>query len=141
MTNNSSILALDVGDKRIGVAIANTAARLPRPLATLLQGPGLSADLEHLIKDQNVKTVIVGLPRGLDGQDTVQTAKARQFASQLEKSYAGLRVLYQDEALTSIRAEDELTRRGQPYSRADIDALAATAILEDWLNDNQETTR
>ncbi len=128
MANN--ILALDVGEKRIGVAIANTEARLPAPLMTLPHVPSIVSDIQQLISTHDVSMVIVGLPRNMSGEDTAQTAYVRRFVDELQLTTP---YLYQDEALTSRKAEEELRARGKPYAKGDVDALAATYILEDYL--------
>lgn len=125
------ILALDVGSKRLGVALANGVARLPRPLTTLDAETDVLAQLERIIRDEAVGRLVVGLPRGLDGQETAQTASVRAFAKSLARF--NLPVHLQDEALTSRKAESELAARGKVYNKADVDALAATYILEDFL--------
>lgn len=133
-----SVLALDVGAKRIGVAIASSAARLPRPLTTLdAEAEGLFETLKQLAQEHQAASLVVGLPRGLSGQQTAQTAVAKEFAQQAGE-YTGLPIYLQDEAVTSRQAEAELEQRGKPYTRGDIDALAATYILEDWLANQTE---
>jgi putative Holliday junction resolvase len=127
-----NILALDVGDKRVGVAIASLTARLPRPLTTLPRGDKFFEELKQIIQAEAVGEVVVGLPRGLDGQATGQTAATEQFIKQL-RSECDLPVHLQDEALTSKQAEAELGSRGKTHAKADVDALAATYILEDFL--------
>lgn len=128
-----AVLALDVGDSRIGVAVASLEARLPRPLTTLERENGnLFDELSGLVAQENVQCLVVGLPRGLDGQTTEQTMAAEAFVQEL-KQHLPLPVDMQDEAVTSKQAEAELEARGKPYRREDIDALAATYILEDWL--------
>lgn len=135
MPINSSVLALDVGDKRIGVAIASLVARLPRPLTTL-QTSNYLQPLQQLINDEQVVTLVVGLPRNQEGRPTEQTQKVQAFASELKK--LGLPVDMQDESITSRQAEAELQARGRAYVKEDIDALAATYILEDWLNEHKD---
>lgn len=127
-----SILALDVGEKRIGVARAGLEARLAQPLTTLDHNDNIWQTLAKLIGEQQVDTVVVGLPRGLDGQETAQTGVVRVFAAALEQRLK-VAVYLQDEAVTSAQAEAELAARGKPYQKGDIDALAATYILEDYL--------
>jgi putative Holliday junction resolvase len=131
-TTPRAILALDVGDRRIGVARAGVEARLAQPLTTLLHDDDIWQTLARLIEEQQADTVVVGLPRGLDGQETAQTGVARAFAGTLEQRLK-VAVYLQDEAVTSKRAETELNARGKPYQKGDIDALAATYILEDYL--------
>jgi len=130
-----SILSLDVGDKRVGIAIASVVARLPRPLLTLPRNDKFIPDLRKIISDEAVETLVVGLPRGLDGQHTKQTQVTETFIDEL-KTQLKIPVYTQDEALTSVQAESELQAHGATYQRGDIDALAAAYILEDWLQEN-----
>lgn len=133
----SSVLALDVGARRIGVAIATFPARLPRPLITLLWDDTFFPALETIVEVEGVRALVVGFPRGLQGQHTAQTTAIETFTQGLREHFA-LPIDMQDEALTSKHAEAELKARGKPYDRGDIDALAATYILEDWLAEHQE---
>jgi putative Holliday junction resolvase len=123
---------LDVGDARVGVAVASLAARLPRPLTTLNNTEAVFEEIEQIADAEEASVIVVGLPRGLDGQHTAQTAIAESFAESLGQ-HIELPVHMQDEALTSQKAEKELNARGKPYDKGDIDALAATYILEDFL--------
>ena len=133
----SAYLALDVGDVRIGVAIANSEVRLPRPLTTLSNDENLWTNLTTIIQDHEIVSLVVGHPRGLNGQETEQTRKVEAFVQTLI-THTGLTVTMQDEAGTSIKAEAELRARRKPYEKADIDALAATYILEDYLQEPGE---
>ncbi len=90
------------------------------------------AGLQTICTERAVSQLVAGLPRGLDGQETAQTAYARNFAEAISQQLQ-LPVYYQDEAVTSRQAEAELQARGKPYAKGDIDALAATYILEDYL--------
>lgn len=126
------ILALDVGGQRIGVAIASSLARLPAPLTTLANNDSFLPELLKLIEHERVASLVIGLPRGLDGQETAQTAAVRAFVEGL-RPHVTLPIYWQDEAATSVRAEAELSKRGKIYQKGDVDALAATYILEDFL--------
>jgi putative Holliday junction resolvase len=138
-TTLRSVLALDVGSKRIGVAIASLIARLPRPLTTLLTSDNISYELAAIIKREDVERLVIGLPRGLDGQATAQTKAILDFTETL-KTHLDVPIDMQDEALTSKHAEEELQNRDKPYHRGDVDALAATYILEDWFREHTEVT-
>jgi putative Holliday junction resolvase len=129
---NSSILGLDVGDKRVGVAVTSLMARLPRPLATLERDDNFVENLKKIINDESIEAIVVGLPRGLSGQHTAQTTRVENFTIEL-RQLVDLPIHFQDEAVTSKKAETELQNRGKPYQKGDIDALAATYILEDYL--------
>ena len=133
----SSVIALDVGGKRVGVAVASLNARLPRPLVTLERGDDFFQALKDVIKTENPETIVIGLPRGLDGQNTGQTKDIEAFAAEVNRQIS-LPTEFQDEAVTSRQAEAELEARGKPYKKGDIDALAATYILEDFLANYRE---
>ncbi|HSX15749.1 MAG TPA: Holliday junction resolvase RuvX [Candidatus Saccharimonadales bacterium] len=127
------VLALDYGNKRVGVAIAHTVARLPRPLTTLPNSETLLDDIRELAAKEAAGLVVVGLPRGMDGGYTEQTRAAERFAQQLAASLQ-VPVELADETLTSVDAEASLA--GKSYTKADIDALAAAHILERYLADH-----
>ncbi len=131
----SSVLALDVGARRVGVAVATVQARLPRPLITLIQNETFFDALVSIIEVEGVQAVVVGFPRGMQGQHTAQTDVIESFVEQL-KQHVPLPIHLQDEAMTSKHAEAELKARGRTYDRGDIDALAATYILDDFLQEH-----
>jgi putative Holliday junction resolvase len=114
------------------VAVARTDVRLPRPLKTLLHDESIWEQLVQLVGEHDAGAIVVGLPRGLNGQETEQTRKAEAFVVAL-KQRINLPVHLMDEAATSLKAEAELQSRGKPYEKSAIDALAATYILEDYL--------
>ncbi len=130
-------MSLDVGSRRVGVALASYGARMPQPLLTIdrLDTPEIYTKLIELFEKHSVDTVVVGLPRGMEGQETAQTASALAFAAELKKA-CDLEICMQDEAVTSLEAEEELKARKKPYQKGDIDKLAATIILRDWLAGN-----
>ncbi len=131
MSRNKTFLALDVGEKRIGVAVGDDAVRIAMPYDTIeVDG----AELERIAKivvDENVDTIVVGYPRNQSGEATAQTAYAEAFAEQLTDMAPHLE--FQDESLTSVLAEQQLKSYGKPYSKGDIDARAAAIILQDYL--------
>ena len=136
MQNN--LIALDVGRVRIGVAYANTIARLPSPMTTLEHDEKVWDNILALCKDQNVSGIVVGLPRNLSGNETAQTKETVAFVEDLKKR-VNIPVFVQDEAGTSKQAEAELHARGQKkVDKGDIDALAATYILDDFLKSQKE---
>jgi len=137
-SHSGDVLALDVGEKRIGVARANLIVRIPQPLTTIERGSGdVLQVIADLLKDHRASTLVLGLPRGLDGQETAQTRTVRAFGAELE-ARVGLPIHWQDEALTSNKAEAALNARKKPYAKGEVDALAATYILEDYLYDHPE---
>lgn len=138
--NNGKVAALDVGERRIGVAIASYIARIAAPHDTIDRSTTDAHEyIKQLIESESVDTLVVGLPRGLDGQETDQTRLIREFARELSDQI-NIPIVLQDEAVTSAQAEDRLKRRGKPYSKGEIDAEAAAIILEDYLKTAVERT-
>ncbi|MBC7708176.1 Holliday junction resolvase RuvX [Polaromonas sp.] len=135
-TSPSSILALDVGTVRIGIAVVSLVSRLPHPLTTLPNDDNFTDRLKQIVADEAVGTVVVGLPRGLNGQETSQTTLVREFVAALA-NHIDMPMPFQDEALSSNRAKTELAARGRDYVKGEVDALAATYILEDYLAANE----
>lgn len=130
------IIALDVGSKRIGVATVNTIALVSSPYKTIENNKQVFEAIKKISQEFNTKEIVVGLPRGLDGQETAQTKYVRDFCESIHNK-TGLNVHFQDEALTSKKAEQELADRGVSYNKADVDALAAAFILDDYIEDNR----
>jgi putative Holliday junction resolvase len=130
----TNYLALDVGEARIGVALANSVARIASPIKTLNHDDTVWNELEKIVAENQVQQIVVGWPRGLEGQETDQTRYVANFIAALEQKI-GVAVLTQDEAVTSITAEAELKKSGKPYEKGDIDSLSAVYILEDFLQE------
>jgi putative Holliday junction resolvase len=128
-------MAIDYGGARVGIALAGSVARLPQPYKTLHTSEILWDELLGIVREEEIGTIVVGLPRGLDGQDTAQTAICRDFAAELSKR-ASLPVHLQDEALTSEHAKQELRARRADHQKTEVDALAACYILEDYLQEH-----
>ena len=132
MPTTSVYASLDVGEVRIGVATTPKGVHLAQPRGVIDNNKDVLQSIKDLIESEHVTTLVVGLPRGLQGQETDQTIYVRNFVATLQKEISTPIVL-QDEALTSHHAEEELESRGKPYAKGDIDALAACYILEDYL--------
>lgn len=126
-----SLLALDVGEKRIGVATATDSIRIAIPFTTLDVDGTEIKEIAKIIATEGTDTIVVGYPRNQSGEATAQTAYAEAFAQQLDGMVNSIE--FQDESLTSVMAEDQLKRDGRPYTKADIDARAAAIILQDYL--------
>lgn len=132
--STDNVLGFDVGERRIGVAVASMSARLPRPLTTIdrMETDAFEKIID-LADEYKATHIIIGLPRGMSGQETEQTIFSRRFAEELKKRIK-LPISLQDEAGTSLLAKEELDSKKKPYEKGDIDKLAATYILQDWLN-------
>lgn len=131
MTNRDSILALDVGEKRIGVALATGGVSIAVPLeAIVVDGTEIEA-IAARVKTDAASLIIVGYPRNQSGESTKQTEYVERFVDRLES--IGVPVVYQDESLTSVLAEQHLKQSGRGYQKGDIDSMAASIILQDYL--------
>lgn len=130
-----TVLAFDFGTKRIGIAIGNTLTGTARPL-TVLKADNGTPDWEKLaavVREWQPVQLLVGLPLNMDGSESELSARARKFANRLAGRLA-LPVATVDERLSSFEARGALLRRGsRPGARPEVDALAATIILESWL--------
>jgi putative Holliday junction resolvase len=133
MAANKNLLALDVGEKRIGVALADTSVRIAVPYDTVEVNGNEVITITELILHEKIDTVVVGYPRNQAGLATAQTAYVEQFAEQFADIDA--EITFQDESLTSVIAEDQLKQHKRPYTKADIDAQAAAIILQDYLEE------
>ena len=122
------ILALDVGEKRIGVARADSDTRIAVPVG-YIDVNGLEWQEIARIANLNGTTLfVIGLPRSNDGNETAQSAYVRNFARVLTQKIPGAKVSFQDESLTSVMAEERLKSRGKAYEKGEIDAEAAAII-------------
>ena len=126
-----SLISLDVGEKRIGVAVADLSVRIAVPFQTVeVDGNEIQAIAEIIIKE-DADTIVVGYPRNQMGESTTQTSYVEEFTKQLEE--LAPTIIFQDESLTSVMAEQQLRAHKKPYSKGDIDAQAAAIILQDYL--------
>lgn len=131
MSRNQNFIALDVGEKRIGIAAGESGVRIAVPLETIVVDGSELARIAKIIIDDKIDIVVVGYPRNQSGEPTAQTAYAETFAKQLED--IAPKLMFQDESLTSVMAEQRLQSYGKPYEKGDIDALAAAIILQDYM--------
>lgn len=134
MSKSKSILALDVGEARIGVAVADTAVKIAVPFGTIDVDGTEVQQIARMAVDHEADVIVVGYPRNQSGEPTAQTTYVEQFSSQLSDLAA--EVVFQDESLTSVIAEQRLQSRGGAYTKADIDAEAAVIILQDYLEEH-----
>lgn len=138
------VAGLDVGERRIGVAVSDLTGTLARPVG-VLQTSGLDGDaveraateLARLAAEEDgLASLVVGLPRRLDGSPNDMTPRVQAFADAL-RTRIGVPVILQDERLTSREAESRLARREKDWRarKKQIDAAAAAIILQDYLDE------
>ena len=141
------VLGVDFGTRRIGLALSDDTATLARPWQTMEAAGSPLASAEALARllaaarsreDEEaagIGSIVVGLPRRLNGEDNEQTQPARAFAAALAER-TGLEVRLEDERLSSHEAESRLAVREKDWRRrkAKLDAAAAAVILQDYLD-------
>jgi len=136
---------MDVGRKRIGLAISDPSQTLARPLTTLVVAADTAIDLvvqtiaRLAAEDDGLERIVVGLPTRLDGGANEQTRDVQRFVAAL-KTRTGLPVDVEDERLTSREAESRLALRERDWRKrkVQLDAAAAAIILQDYLDRRQQ---
>ncbi len=133
-------MALDYGERRIGVAVSDPTRTIASPLTTLQRRPGKRppwAEITKLVEEQEVDEAVVGLPLALSGDETDWTKEVRQFGADLERR-TGLPVRWIDERMTSVAAERAVRgmglKRSEREQKERVDAAAAALILAAWLH-------
>lgn len=126
---------MDIGEKRIGLAIGDSIGRIASPLKTLVVDGTEIVRLQEILLDQNIDQLVIGLPRNQSGEETAQSKQIRIFARRRLEAF-GLPIKFQDESVTSVIAEQHLAKnKKKPFAKGDIDAYAASIILQDYLED------
>ncbi|MFV0484824.1 MAG: Holliday junction resolvase RuvX [Candidatus Saccharimonadales bacterium] len=135
------IVALDVGSKRIGVAVADTSVRIAVPHSTIEVDGTEFAQLVRILRMENSKHLVVGLPRNSQGEESAQSTTVRSFVAALQDYFTKHDlekplIKFQDESLTSVKAEENLAlnKRKKNRAKGEIDREAATLILQDFLD-------
>lgn len=131
------ILALDVGKRRIGIAISDPLGITARPHSTIERNKLSVEKIQAIVKELEVTRVVIGLPLHLNGTEGVQAADVRSFSAKLVAAVIPIEVIFQDERLSTVEAEERLSdRRGSWRKKKDrIDAFAAAGILESYLQE------
>jgi putative Holliday junction resolvase len=135
------VLGIDLGERRIGLAISDPSGTLARPLGVLVaRGDGQLQEVARAIRrlaveDDGLGTIVVGLPRRLDGSPHAGTERALRFADAL-RAQIEQPVVLQDERLSSVEAESRLALRDRDWRtrKEKLDAAAAAVILQDYLD-------
>ncbi len=130
------LLGLDVGDKRVGIALGDSTVRIAFPEGCYNRAKGQAeARILELIEEKSVKELVVGIPLSDSGEETAQATKIRSFCRRLERR-TGITPRFVDENSTSFEAEQRLNLRGEPPSKKGgmIDAVAASIILQNFFD-------
>ncbi len=136
-------MGLDVGDKTVGIAVSDELGYTAQGIMTL-ERVGIRKDtgkIIDMVKEYGCDTVVIGLPRNLNGSDSIQTEKVREFRTMLENKMRStgmkdIKIVWQDERLTTVMAERVLIAADVSRSKRKkvIDKQAAVIILQSYLD-------
>ncbi len=139
-------LGVDYGERRIGLALSDPTGLLASPWKTVVNAGSVSRAAQQLVdearrlrtEDDGLSTIVIGLPRRLNGEPTTLTGQVRQFASIITAT-VDVPIVLQDERLTSSEADELLARRERDWRRRkrSVDAVAAALILQDYLDSHR----
>ena len=136
----TTVLALDVGDRRIGVATSDPTGTLATPLITLERTDEASdiESVQRLVSEHEAAEIVVGMPFSLSGRRGVQARKVEEFTQALS-AHTAIPVIFVDERLSSVEAERMIRASGKKPSREKplVDAVAAAIILQSYLDSNR----
>ncbi len=131
------VLALDIGEKRIGVAVGNTDTRIAMPVKVMPAHEVLenSRTWRYLLEDNEPDLIVSGLPKSMNGQVGKQAQRVRQVAEKIAHT-AGLSLEFCDERLSSAEAKRILREQGlsERDMRGKVDSVAASLFLQSWLD-------
>ena len=140
-----SKIGLDVGDKTVGIAVSDPLGYTAQGIMTL-ERVGIRKDtgkIIDMIKEYECDTVVIGLPKKLDGTDSIQTEKVYEFKNMLENKMRStgikdVKIVWQDERLTTVMAEKVLIEADVSRAKRKqvIDKQAAVIILQSYLDSN-----
>jgi putative Holliday junction resolvase len=129
-------LGIDLGDARVGIAASDDLGMLAHPMETIQVKAGrVTQRILEIIKEKDAQTVVVGMPRNMDGSFGPAAQKAREFIEAL-KLETTARVVPWDERLTTVSAQRSLHEAGKNAraQKAMIDQVAAQILLQSWLD-------
>ncbi len=134
-----NFLAIDLGDKRTGLATGDDIVRIVQPITVLETpiGEQLIHDIHSVIKEHGIDCIVMGLPLNMDGSESQRSKLTKSFSEKLQE-ITMLPIKFQDERLTSAAAEEQLNQSGKTHKQKKKlrDALAAAEILKDFLHSN-----
>jgi putative Holliday junction resolvase len=138
------VMALDVGEKKIGIAISD-ALLLTAQARPTLRRKNLKSDifnLGRLVEENEVHEIVVGLPLHMSGKQSLQSERVTKFADELGKALQ-IPIVFWDERLTSFAAEQHLEEMGLKWRqrRDHIDKIAAMMILQSYLDNRSSHNR
>ncbi|MCX6806614.1 MAG: Holliday junction resolvase RuvX [Candidatus Berkelbacteria bacterium] len=126
------ILALDYGQKRIGLAISDPTGIIARPYGLINEPEKAIKKIKEICQKEKIKEIVVGLPLNMKGEEGIQVQKTKAFVSELQKEVF-LPIIFEDERLTTKEADKILREMKVKARKEKIDTLSALLILEQYL--------
>jgi len=131
-------LALDIGDVRIGVARSDLMGIIATPLETINRKKVKSVKrIAELCKENNTTSIVIGIPKSLDGEEKRQAEKVREYIEKLKKEIENLEIIEIDERFSTVIADNilkDLNKNGAIEKRKVVDKVAASIILQTYLD-------
>lgn len=135
-------IALDIGDVRIGVAKSDILGMLAIPLETIDRRKVKSVKrIVEICRENNTTSIVVGIPKSLDGTEKRQAEKVRAYIEKLKKEIENLEIIEVDERFTTVSADNilnDLNKKGAIEKRKVVDKVAASIILKTFLDMNKK---
>ena len=129
------IVSLDIGTKRIGVAVSDALLMGATPLKTIIRKVDSTAreEIAKILEEYNTDTILIGVPYNMDGTLGFQAKNCLEFIKPFRDKYT---ILEQDERLSSFESEEILKQKGKKYTKnkALVDMTAAAVILQNYLD-------
>lgn len=135
------IMSIDYGDVRTGVALSDAMGMLASPHTVIKESyqPKLVTKLLEIIDEYNIQTVVIGLPRNMDGTYGYRCDECKTLGNALKEKNSNLNIVYEDERLTTVMAHNVLSDnnvRGKKRKNT-VDAVSAVMILQSYLDKNR----
>lgn len=135
------IMSVDYGDRRTGIALSDIRGILASPLTVIKESyqPKLTKEIVSLAVDNDVKTVVIGLPRNMDGSYGYRCDECKSLGEAISNINAELNICFEDERLTTVMAHNVLSENNvRGKKRKDtVDAVSAVMILQSYLDKNK----
>ena len=129
-------LGIDLGSKRVGIALSDNSNIIASPFETLIfnNQKDLLNQLGEIINEFDIKTIVLGLPLNMSGKDSTQTKKIRDFKSSL--LIFNIPIIFEDERLSSVSAKKSMVTQNikTGHNKSEIDMRAAAIILQQYLD-------
>lgn len=137
MTTQHPALGIDYGEARIGIAATDPVGIMAHPVETIhRQKTDAVTRIVQLVQERGIRTLVLGIPVRMDGTEGSAAAKVRAFGKELAAALPGLPLVFMDECLTTVIAQEKLHAAGKKAKgfRPVIDQVAAVEILSAWLD-------